>query len=242
MRGPEGFSGGGTGAEVWRDPEVTDLLGFLDTYKKIQEILSWLVESSATADPVIAAVRRGHMHQLMQQLGLDPGNPGAFMQLEELRATLSGRAHHPEPRIEVPDARYFRSRIKEIISDQEGFGIPHAQSYATSGTADIVAVARYGHTGWADVKSRTSRIDAAEWVHGIARVMADPVAYHAEFGGLGTGSNNVADHIVVGEDWSIQNGRHRALAAASLGEDYLLEAGMAQWIPVNVEEASSSPV
>jgi hypothetical protein len=236
MRGPESFSGGDSGAEARYDPEVTELLGFFDAYKKIQEILSWLVESSVAADPVIAGVRRGHLHQLMQQLGLDPDNPGAFMQLEAMKSSLSDRAQHPEPRITVPEAGYFRSRIKKIVSDYEKFGAPSALDYATDGDTDIITVVRYGHTAWADVTSRTGTMDAGEWMRGVAVIMADPVAYHAEFAGLGLGAlPGITDHIAVGEDWDIQNGRHRSLAAVSLGEEYLLEAGMAQWIQVNVE-------
>jgi hypothetical protein len=236
MRGPEGFNGGNPSAEARHDPEVEELLEFLGAYKKIQEILSWLAEASAGSDPIIKGVRRGHMHRLMQQLGLDPESPVAFTQLEEIKLGLSDRTVHPKPRIEVPEAGYFRSRIKEIISDREKFGAPFAR-LAIDGDADIVAVAQYGHTDWANVKSRTGSMDTAAWVRGVAMIMADPVAYQAEFAGLGIDpSHKTADHLAINETWIIQNGRHRSLAAVSLGEEYLHEAGMAQWIPVKIEQ------
>lgn len=235
MRGPEGFSGGHSSAEARHDPEVEELLEFLGAYKKIQEILSWLVEASAGSDPIIKGVRRAHMHQLIQQLGLDPESPDAFTQLEEMKLAFSDRTLHPRPRIEVPEAGYFRSRIKEIISDRGRFGTSPVDPTA-DGVADIVAVAQYGHTDWVNVKSRTDSMDAAEWVRGVAMIMADPVAYQAEFAGLGVDvSHKTADYLAISENWAIQNGRHRSLAAVSLGEEYLLEAGMTQWIPVKIE-------
>jgi hypothetical protein len=237
MGSPEGLSGGNYAAEVKRDSELDKLLEFLGLYAKIQEILSWLIEASADADATVKAVRRGHLQRLMRQLGLDPESPDAFAQLADMKADLSDRALHPKPIIEVPEVGFFKSRIKELISEQEKYGNPPAFSSAVEGRADLAEVAQYGHTDWANVQSRTGQKHISEWIHGVARVMADPVAYHAVFAGMGADLGSaVADHVEVAEDWSILNGRHRSLAARSLGEAYILEAGMAQWIPVTVEQ------
>ena len=220
---------------VYCDPEVDDLLEFLGVYGKIQEIMSWLVEASANADFTIKALRRVHLQELMQQLGLDPEKPDAFAQLEDMKAGLADRTTHPKPRIEVPELGFFKSRIKELIAEQEKHGNPLAFSDAVEGQADLVGVAQYGHTDWANVQSRTGGKHVSEWIHGLATIMADPVAYHAEFAGLGIDAGRMnADHLAIAEDWSVQNGRHRSLATRSLGEEYVLEAGMAQWIPVTV--------
>lgn len=237
MGSPEGFGGGDCGAEMRRDPEVDELLEFLGVYGKIQELMAWLVEASADADFTVKAVRRGHLHKLIQQLGLDPESPDAFVQLEGMKAGLSDRTMHPKPRIEVPEVGFFKSRIKELISEQERYGNPPTFDSAVEDRADIVGVSQFSHTDWANVKSRTGGKHISEWVHGVARIMADPVAYQAEFAGLGIDAGRrAADHVEVAEDWSIQNGRHRSMAARSLGEDYVLEAGMSQWIPVAVDQ------
>lgn len=237
MGSPEGFSGGNT-AEARRDPEVDSLLEFLGVYGKIQEIMTWLVEASANADFTVKAIRRAHLQKLMQQLGLDPKSPDAFTQLEDIKAGLSDRTLHPKPRIEVPEVGFFKSRIKQIITEQQRYGHPTAFDDAVDGGADLVGVARYGHTDWENVKTRTDRKDISEWIHGVARIMADPVAYQAEFAGLGIDAGRKsADHLDIAGDWSIRNGRHRSLAVRSLGDDYVLEAGMAQWVPVTVEQS-----
>lgn len=236
MGSPEGFSGG-YDAEVRRDPEVDGLLEFLGIYGKIQELMSWLVEASANTDSDVKAAKRGHLYTLIQQLGLDPESRDAFEQLEEMKAALHDRTIHPKPKIEIPEVGFFRSRIKELVSEQERYGNPPASDYATEGSADIADIARYGHADWATVDSRTNRKHISEWIHGVARIMADPVAYQAEFAGIGIdASRRSADHIEVTEHWAVKNGRHRALAARSLGEDYVLEAGMRQWVPITVEQ------
>lgn len=228
--------GGGDYPETRRDPEVDELLEFLSDYKKIQGIMAWLIEASPGADPVVTAVRRGQLHGLMQKLGLDPESPDALVQLQEMSTELSDRTLHPKPVVDVPEASYFKSRIKEIVREHERFGAPPAIGCALEERADIVGVAQFGHTNWANVHSRVGGQDS-EWIHGIAKIMADPVAYQAGFAGLGIGTGYKAmDHLQVAEDWSIQNGRHRSLAARSLGEGYVQEAGMAQWVKVAVEQ------
>jgi hypothetical protein len=236
MRSPEGFSGEVVDVEVGKDPEVNALLEFLGAYTKIQEIMAWLVEAGAEADFTVKAVRRAYLQQLIQQLGLDPESPDAFTQLEQMKTGLSDRTMHPKPRVDVPDADFFKSRIKKIVSDQDLFGSPSTYGYATEGIADVVGIAQFGHTDWRSVQSRNGR-DISEWIHGVANIMADPVAYHAEFAGLGISSmHSTPDHLAISEDWAIQNGRHRSLAVRSLGEEYVLEAGMSQWIQVDVEQ------
>ena len=85
----ERFGCGEYGSEIRHDPEVTELLSFLETYNKIQEIMAWLVEASAGADPTVTAVRRAQLYRLMQQLGLDPENGAAFKQLENIKLGLT---------------------------------------------------------------------------------------------------------------------------------------------------------
>jgi hypothetical protein len=109
---------------------------------------------------------------------------------------------------------------------------------AVQGATDLVDLARFGHTDWSEVKTRTADRSTAQWIHGVAGVMADPVAYQVWFaGGTRGGVYENKDPLIVREDWEIQNGRHRSLAAVSLGEPYLLESGVPQWIPVGVEES-----
>jgi hypothetical protein len=154
-----------------------------------------------------------------------------------MRLALSDRTLHPKPRLDIPEPSFFKSRIKELIAEQYRYGAPDASDFAIDGIASLVDVAQYGFTDWANVQSRTGRRDVSEWIHGVARIMADPVAYQAEFAGLGIDAGHRStDHLEVSYDWLIRNGRHRSLVARSLGHDFVREAGMSQWVPVIVEE------
>ena len=238
MRGPEsGGRGGDYSAEAQHDPEVAILLDFLEAYTKIQEIMAWLVEASAGADPAVRGLRRARMQRLMQNLGLDPESPDGFSTLEQRKHDLTDRTRHPQPRLEVPEAGFFESRIKELIRDQDTFGNPEPIGYAPQDRTSIVDIAQFGHTDWRTVQSRRGAgHPVGQYIRGVASIMADPIAYHAEFAGLGIGSTyKTPDHILITDDWSIQNGRHRSLAARSLGEAFVAEAGMARWVQVAVE-------
>lgn len=225
--------GGGHG-ETRHDPEVTDLLNFLETWDKIQATLGWLVESGANA-PLLRSVKRAQLQRLMQQLGIDttnPDDPGGYGQLADLRAGITDRSQRPKPRVEIPDTSFFAQRIEAVSADFQRFGVPYNPVRPFTDEVSLSDVIQYGHTDWSEVQARTGHLPTE--IRGIAHVMADPIAYHSwAYGSQG----RPADHITIGEDWSIQNGRHRSLAALCLGEDYILDSGMSQWIPVEVEQA-----
>jgi len=219
--------------EAGRDPEVEELLEFLDIYRKIQELLAWLIEASANSDTVIVGIRRARLSDLMQQLGLDPENPQRLTELEEINNELFNRIRRPQPRVDMPEEDFFASRIKEIVAERA----PQHLEYVSDINVNLVQFAEHGHTDWGTIASRTGAISLAAYTRGLAQIMADPIAYHAEFGGLGIDqSRRAPDHLAVNLEWVIANGRHRALAIRSLGPEYVAESDMSQWVPVIIEE------
>lgn len=170
----------------------------------------------------------------MLQLGIDtdnPDDPGGYKQLADIRAGMADRSLQPQPRIEIPGASFFERRIAEVTADYQRFGAPHNPGRPFSDSVSLLELIRYGHTDWSEVQARTGDLPAE--IRHIACVMADPLAYHPwAYGAPG----RAADHIAIdGEDWSIQNGRHRSLALACLGEDFIRSSGMDRWVPVMVE-------
>lgn len=236
MSRPENFGGYDTESVV--DPELAAVAEFLEIYNKIMALLAWLAEVGAGADPVLRGVRGGQMQQLLQRLGIDPESPSAIAELDSIKYDITSRVRHPQPRIDIPEAAFFNERIEALITEQETQGPPPAYHYATQDVADIVDVAQYGHTDWSNVLSRRgSDHNVSEWIRGIATIMADPIAYQTEFGGLGIDLVRQApDPLTIEPDWAIWNGRHRSLAVRSLGGSFVLDAGMRNWVAVNVEQ------
>jgi hypothetical protein len=220
-------------AEANYGPGVAEALSFLKTYDEIQAALGWLVEASASA-PLLRVAKRAKLQRLMQKLGIDTTNsddPGGYKQLAQLKTAITDRSLHPKPRVEVPDADFFAGRIKAVKAGRS-FGASFDLEPPADTRVSILDVVQYGHTNWSGVQSRTGHLTTE--IHRIATVMADPIAYHAwAFEAQG----HAADHIAIGEDWSIQNGRHRSLAAICLGEDFISSAGIDTWIPVVVEQS-----
>lgn len=213
-----------------RHPELVRFREFLGIVDNINEISAWLVEAAAGADPLVRGVKQAHLARLFQQLGIDPDTDSAYRQFWEMKHAFKERAIRPRPLVDVPGPDFFTSRIKEIIGASEATTTPltHAMGRVT-----LEEVAVYGHTDWRAVGPRgTSNI--GEYIHGVATVMSDPVAYHLNFARADFGLAHANDHMVVKEDWKIFNGRHRSLAARALGKEYLTEAGMSQWIDVKV--------
>lgn len=237
----ERFNASYNTGDVKYDPELRETLDFLATYQKIQGIMAWLAESGPASDPLVKVIRRTHLHRLIGQLGLDPEDPASFSKLEDIRLGLIDRTKHPKPRVDVPDVGFFKQRIEEIIEDYEESGPPLAYIDAENGIANLRNVAEYGHTDWRSVRSRAGESkDVSAWIHGVARVMADPIAYQATFAGMRIDTVHQApDHLTLDEDWTVLNGRHRSLAARSLGVDFIEAAGMSQWVKVAIEPSQS---
>lgn len=213
--------------------EVQQTLDILETYEKIQEVLSWLVESGANA-PLLKGVKRGQLQKLLQQLGIDPSDPEALLQLEGLKREISDSVLDPKPVLEVPSIDFFETRISQIVGERKRSFIRPPSDLIVGEQVRLVDVVRHGQTEWKEIKSRTVERSIAQWTRGIAAIMADPVAYMGEFAGLATSS--YPDHMAIDRQWNIQNGRHRSLAARCLGEEYINALGMERWVTVVVDE------
>lgn len=220
-------------AESHYDPEVADMLDFLEVYDKIQALLAWIIESGA-GNPLLKGVKRGQLQKLMHQLGIatdNPDDPGGYKQLAGIKAGMADRSLNPKPRVEIPGVGYFAQRIAEVRADYRESGPRYHPGQPFGGTVSPLDLIEYGHTDWDEVQSRTGNFPAE--IRRIACVMADPLAYHTW---AYASPGHAADQITIGQDWSVQNGRHRALALACLGEDFVRGAGMDRWIRVEVEQ------
>ena len=220
--------------ETSTDPEVSELLEFLDLYNEAQRLLGRIVEAGPGVDPFTVGVWRGKLQRVMQQLGLDPDDPDSFNKLEMIKVELDNRALHPQPRLDVPEVGFFSARIKDIIAEYEQLGAPDAPDWAQDTVATLGDVANYSYTQWREVESRKGAgHDVAEYIHGVARVMTDPLAYRVIFKDI---PHHSIDRPTITTDWAVMNGRHRSLAARSLGQSFIDEARMNTWIKVDVKQ------
>lgn len=219
----------GTGAENDRRHESLEIFEMLDTIKQIEAVISWLVESGPGTNPLVRSMKRARLHSLYQQLGIDPDDPQALTKVLELSREVNDRVLHPQPQTDIPEIAFFEERIPQIIGENKGNQGP---VIFENDSVDLMDVVLFGHTDWDKVRSRTMRRTDGEYMHGVATVMADPIAYHGTFL-----SREIAGRDIPAIDkyWGVQNGRHRSLAAKCLGPDFVRESGMNNWVEVSIE-------
>ncbi len=224
----EGYpSGGGTETYASESAEIFEVLNILN---EIEAIISWLVEVGPSANPLARSVKRARLAYYYEQLGIDPSDPNAIQTVLRLRNDANSRARKPRPVINVPDVAYFDEHIARIRSER-----PIAPPYMLNvgEVPSLDQVSRYVRTDWNQVNSRASVKTDGEYMHGVATVMADPIAYHGVFLSRRPAGS---DGMEIDTQWMVGNGRHRSLAVKCLGPDYIYESGMSDWVKVNVAE------
>jgi hypothetical protein len=213
-------------------PEVHRLREFLKVTKEIYRSAR-LSEEIEDADALASQANQlNHLNELFRHLGIDPDPESAWHQLGEMEYALTERETSPQPVIDVPGAAFFTARVQEIIQDPQAPYLPLARA---AGRVSLEEVVMYGHTDWSRVGPR-GKSSIGEYIHDVARVMADPVCYQLHFARTDFDLQGTNDHAAVAEDWRITNGRHRSLAARALGAEFVAEVGMNQWVHVAVTE------
>jgi hypothetical protein len=213
--------------------ETIAMLELIEIIETAERVINWLVESGPGADPAVRAMQRARLNSLYAQLGIDPDDPNAMHTLLQFRREIDHRANHPQPHVDIPEVSFFEEKITQLRSDQMGnLPIERGPQISTESMIDLADIALFGYTNWNDVQSRTSARTDGEYIHGIAMIMSDPIAYHKTFL-----SREIVgmDSPAVDTRWRIQNGRHRSLAARCLGVGFVLDSGMHTWIPVTIE-------
>ncbi len=213
-------------------PEVHKLREFLKVTKKIYKLAACLTDEEAEVGLSGRQANLQHLNQLFQHLGIDPDSESAWRQLGEMEQAFTDREIKPQPVIDVPGPGFFTSRVQEIVRGPKSLYAPTVRAV---GNISLQEVIMYGHTDWAAVGPR-GKDSIGEYLHDVARVMADPISYHLNFARADMGRDYSNDHAAVREDWRIANGRHRSLVARALGVEYVAEAGMDQWMHVTVRE------
>lgn len=222
----------GSPGNAVQHPDVMKLRQFMSTYSTIGRLQFWLYTEGESAHPVLRSDREGHLNSLLLELGIEPDAGATWRQLGEMHYAIEERQLHPVPTVEVPEAGFFTARIKEIVQRPDE---PEPFAPRAIGRVSLEEVAMYGYTDWGRVDPRGGRgITIGEYVHDIAQIMADPVSYQLHFARADLGLEHANDHMEVKDDLMIFNGRHRSLAAVSLGAEYIAEANMGQWIQVGV--------
>ena len=213
-RGGPRFESGRRGAERLSDVEVQENLEELD------KLLARLVEKSGDLDPEVKEAIRAKIQGILATLGLQS--------LDDIRGlmALHERVHQgvrnlPMP-VGYPDKSDFEQRVLELIQATRPESLPGVPKNPLA-----TDVASHGQNDWHALEGRGGK-EITEYIYELGKVLSSELAYTVTF--------DEKDAIEIGEDWSVENGRHRAMTLRILGTDYVEEQNLDRWAKVRKEE------
>lgn len=196
---------------------------FLKAYNEIMLLIGYIVECGPGLDPYVLAMERDQLDSLLRGISLDPDDPSSMDTLTECYVDVMARARNPQPSLNIPDVGFFEERIRGIIRTRSSENNTSIGGYHPT----ISEVAGYVWTDWAAVQSRSGDTSTPQYIHDIAEIVADPMAYSLVF-------PEREDDIGVTPTWEVANGRHRSLAVVCLGSTAVKDAN--NWVVVEAVE------
>lgn len=193
-----------------------------ETLKKIEKLLARIIEASSDLSPSIRQNLRGNLYQLMVSIGITDNN---FSQLADVYQRLNDRLFNLPIPPGYPKKETFTAGVAEIYLNlgREQFPRLPEQIQATD-------VARHAQTDWYQILGRggTKTID---YLFEMGKLISSEFAYTSFF--------DHSDAIEINEGWQVSNGRHRSFALRALGENYVADKNLNQWVIVKRIPADS---
>lgn len=210
----EGFSGGG---ERYRNrDERVEHNPLLETKKHLDQIQLLLAKINEQGDlsSQQKQLLRAKLQDHLFALGLTSLNQLADFSAQLYNA-INDRTKNLQPPTYYPSKREFAEKLNDF-KQRKAKDLPPVWNDIT-----ILEVATYAQSDWSHLEGRggTSIVD---YSYELGKLISDEIAYTMTF--------EPGDEIKVGENWSIENGRHRALVLGTLGEGFIKHSIMDLWI------------
>lgn len=182
---------------------------------EIDRILMLLVEKGGELDGAMKVVLQQQLQAHLDALGvasaIDP-------KLLFLRMELGQRELHPPTPNNYPNLEDFSADLTKFLNNP-----PELPETTVSPTLlDVVA---RGYTDWSKVKTRGSKT-LAEYLYDLGKILSDEYSYTKIF---------KDDPIQIETNGRIRNGQHRLLTLKVLGQFYVYQNDLANWVKVEIE-------
>jgi len=198
-----------------KDPDVEAQ----EHLNEINRLLARLIETGGDLPGNIKQAIRGQIQAHLAALGLESLEDYAGL------AAIQQRLHERRSNMPTP-AGY---------PDKEAFGQRFVALHEARGHKDLPGVPRrplathvaaYGQGDWSQLEGRSGK-NAVDYLYDLGKVLSSELACTTVF--------DPTDAIEIGEQWRIENGRHRALTLRVLGMQYVEGKGMNYWVAVRRE-------
>lgn len=198
-----------------RDPDVEAQ----EHLNEINRLLAKLIETGGDLPGNIKKSIRGQIHAHLSALGLKSLEDYAGL------AAIQQRVHERRSNIPnppgYPDKEDFEQRLATLHRTQVREALPGVPRDPLA-----IDLAQNGQGDWSQLEGRNSK-RVVDYLYDLGKVISSELAYTAVF--------DPTDAIEVGEQWRVENGRHRALTLRVLGVQYVEEKGMNRWVAVRRE-------
>lgn len=184
---------------------------------KVDILLAKLVETGAELPSDIKQRLRNQLQARLHALGLDN-----IDDLTSVKSYLRKRLDKPQVPDNFPSKDKFRTKLNLTI---EATPIEQLSNVYNNPLASEVA--HYGQADWKSLRGRGG-VELFDYLYNLAAVMSDEFIYTEIF--------DETDAIVVDDHWNVVNGRHRSLVLKVVGDSFVYDSGMDNWIQVEKEE------
>lgn len=189
-----------------RDPDVEAQ----EHLNEINRLLAKLIETGGDLPGNIKQAIRGKIHAHLSVLGLKSLEDYAGL------ASIQQRLHEKRSNIPTPsgypDKEYFQQKFTALHRAEDHEDLPGIPRHPLA-----TDVAQNGQGDWSQLEGRNSKA-VVDYLYDLGKVLSCELAYTAVF--------DPTDAIEIGEEWRVENGRHRVLTLRVLGAPYVEEKGM----------------
>lgn len=211
------MEGGGRyeGRRIETDPELERK----QHIEAISRLLAKIIETGPELGPIILKGLQQQVQGHLKALGLDKLDHTTLSAIiQDLDRKLIEIPTSPN----YPNFETFRQNLAEaVVQKKARRSLPEIPPYPKA-----IQVAEYAQADWQTVWDRGG-IEIDRYLYELGKIMSSQYVYNTLFG--------ESDPIVVGRNWKIENGRHRALTLKALGPLYVAQSGMERWIKVGKE-------
>lgn len=205
--------------EIPRNIEQVSDIEVQESLDELDKLLAILIESGMDLSDQKRHDLRAQVQQTLSALGLRSleDQEGLLAIYERLNRAMTDL---PTPE-GYPGKKVFDERVARL--SQNVGEAPYAVPQKPSATE----VAQYAQGDWERLEGRGGK-DIADYLYQLGKILSSNFAYAATF--------DETDAIEIGDDWKVENGRHRAMALRALGHEYIDEHSMDRWVSIRREE------
>lgn len=198
-----------------KDPDV-EAQEHLD---EIFKLLAKLIETGGDLPGDAKKVIRAQIQAHLAVLGI--ASLEDYAGLSAIQQGLNEKKNNLPTPPGYPNKELFGQNFIALYNERGHKNLPNVPRQPLASQA-----AEFSQCDWSQLEGRGGK-NAVDYLYDLGKVLYSKLAYTVTF--------DSTDPIAIGNQWNVENGRHRALTLKILGKQYVEETGMDDWISIQRE-------